>query len=134
MVTSHITARDVMERLDEAVGANKWSDNVRIETDGKGFYWATCRLKVELPVDDSSVIIEHEDVGEGDTPKGASSDAFKRAAVKFGIGRFLYDWDTAWVDLDERGKFKDPPEDILHKVYRPYQSSFPNKKKRNEKK
>jgi len=34
--------------------------------------------------------VTREDVGEGSDPKGAYSDAIKRAAVPFGIGRFLY--------------------------------------------
>lgn len=32
--------------------------------------------------------------------KGGLSDAYKRAAVKWGIGRYLYDMEAAWVDVD----------------------------------
>ena len=31
--------------------------------------------------------------------KGAISDAFKRAAVKFGVGRYLYEIKSGWIDL-----------------------------------
>jgi hypothetical protein len=53
--------------------------------------------------------------GAGDSDveaeKGAISDAFKRAAVKWGIGRYLYDLDSPWVDLVPAGKgFKISPE------------------------
>jgi hypothetical protein len=48
-----------------------------------------------------------EDVGgqseqpdEGDRRKAAFSDALKRAAVKFGIGRYLYRQKPQWVDWD----------------------------------
>jgi hypothetical protein len=34
--------------------------------------------------------------------KGACSDAFKRAAVLWGIGRYLYDLDSPWVALNGR--------------------------------
>lgn len=44
--------------------------------------WYRCRLTV--------CGVCHEDVGEGDDPKAAYSDAIKRAAVKFGVGEFLY--------------------------------------------
>jgi hypothetical protein len=46
--------------------------------------------------------------GAGDTdvegPKGALSDAFKRAAVLWGIGRYLYSLDSPWVALEARGR------------------------------
>ena len=32
--------------------------------------------------------------------KGGVSDALKRAAVKWGIGRYLYEYEPAWVTLD----------------------------------
>src|SRR5690606_35602811 len=44
--------------------------------------------------------------GAGDTQveaeKGGISDAFKRAAVKWGIGRYLYDLDAPWVPCETR--------------------------------
>jgi hypothetical protein len=46
--------------------------------------------------------------GAGDTdvegPKGALSDAFKRAAVLWGIGRYLYSLESPWVALEARGR------------------------------
>ena len=36
--------------------------------------------------------------------KGAFSDSFKRAAVHWGIGRYLYDLDAPWVAIEQRGK------------------------------
>jgi len=46
--------------------------------------------------------------GAGDTDveaeKGAISDAFKRAAVKWGVGRYLYDLDSPWVALEPSGR------------------------------
>src|SRR3954454_11319830 len=38
-----------------------------------------------------------EDVGAGDDPKAAYSDAIKRAAVRAGIGESLYAMDTPWL-------------------------------------
>jgi hypothetical protein len=35
--------------------------------------------------------------------KGSYSDAFKRAAVKWGVGRYLYALDAPWVDIEKRG-------------------------------
>jgi hypothetical protein len=45
--------------------------------------------------------------GAGDTDvepeKGALSDAFKRAAVRWGIGRYLYGIGPVWVSLEPEG-------------------------------
>jgi hypothetical protein len=43
--------------------------------------------------------ITKEDVGEGEDLKSAFSDAFKRVAVKFGVGRYLYELPKKWVPL-----------------------------------
>ncbi|MFD1104199.1 Rad52/Rad22 family DNA repair protein, partial [Sphingobium olei] len=46
--------------------------------------------------------------GAGDTDvegqKGAVSDAFKRAAVKWGVGRYLYDMDAVWAECESYEK------------------------------
>jgi hypothetical protein len=83
---SYVTARYVMERLDDAVGPFGWTDTYR-ETDGG----VVCTISITL---DGEVWVPKSDVG---TPsniegiKGKFSDAFKRAAVKWGIGRDLYE-------------------------------------------
>jgi hypothetical protein len=41
--------------------------------------------------------VTREDVGEGEDPKAAFSDAIKRAAVQFGIGRALYALRLPWL-------------------------------------
>jgi len=47
---------------------------------------------------------QSEQPDEGDRRKAAFSDALKRAAVKFGIGRYLYRLPAQWVDYDPRKK------------------------------
>ena len=80
----YITARDVMDRLDEAVGIAGWSTNLR-EVQGR----VTCELSLNI----NGTWITKTD-GAGDTgiegEKGAISDSLKRAAVLWGIGRYLY--------------------------------------------
>src|SRR4051812_42721894 len=44
---------------------------------------------------------EFEDVGAGDDPKAAYSDAIKRAAVRAGIGESLYAMDSPWLRVGE---------------------------------
>jgi hypothetical protein len=46
----------------------------------------------------------------GDRLKAAFSDALKRAAVKFGIGRYLYRLPSQWVDYDpQKRQISRPP-------------------------
>jgi phage host-nuclease inhibitor protein Gam len=52
-----------------------------------------------------------EDVGTGKDYKQAATDAFKRAAVRFGIGHELYAYEQNWVQMDGDGKYAKPVED-----------------------
>lgn len=52
-----------------------------------------------------------EDIGQGKDYKTAATDAFKRAAVRFGIGAELYGFDMNWVQVDGEGKYAKPVED-----------------------
>ena len=80
----YIDARDVMYRLDEVVGPLNWQDSYK-EVMGR----IICTLSVRF----GDEWISKED-GAGDTKiegdKGGISDAFKRAACRWGVGRYLY--------------------------------------------
>lgn len=60
--------------------------------------------------------VVRECIGQGDDLKQAATDAFKRAAVRFGIGHELYNMEQLWVELDGDGKYAKPIEDP-QKVY-----------------
>jgi hypothetical protein len=85
----YVTARTVMNRLDEVLGPeNWWDDYVPAE------HSVLCRLSIRLP--DGRILTKCDAGGypgmadEGDDDKGGYSDSFKRAGVKFGIARELY--------------------------------------------
>lgn len=101
LVVAYISARAVMDRLDDVFGPENWQDEYEILADGA----AMCRLTVRYP--GTSEWITKVDVGgeseqpdEGDRRKASISDALKRAAVKVGIGRYLYSLPMQWVDYD----------------------------------
>jgi Rad52/22 family double-strand break repair protein len=86
---SYVTARTVMNRLDSVVGPESWSDSYSETKDG-----LKCKLTILLP-DGSTVSKEDGGAPAGmddadNDEKSAFSSAFKRAAVKFGIARYLY--------------------------------------------
>lgn len=93
---AYIDARDVMDRLDEVVGPANWSDSYT-ET-AKGRVIAVISINV-----DGQWVAKSDGAGDTDIEgdKGGISDSFKRAAVKWGIGRYLYSISTPWVELDE---------------------------------
>ena len=109
MVVAYVDARTVMDRLDAVIGPGNWRDSYYVSTDkevnGKRVVEVICVLGVRAQ--EGGEWIEKQDVGEGDTLKAATSDALKRAAVKFGVGRYLYKLPKVWADLDERGQIKD---------------------------
>ncbi len=96
LVVAYIDARDVMERLDDVIGPD-WSDRYEKAGTAKGL---VCYLTV--------CGVTRADVGDDDNEnepvKSAYSDAFKRAAVKFGVGRFLYDLPKMWAKAKPMGK------------------------------
>ncbi len=85
----YVTARTVMNRFDNVLGPENWFDEY-IPSENS----VLCRLSVRLP--DGSVLTKADAGGyagmsdSGDDDKSGYSDAFKRAAVKFGVGRYLY--------------------------------------------
>jgi hypothetical protein len=104
---AYVEANTVRERLDEVV-PGEWdltlttlpqlSDEVGDQR---------CSFKARLQV----LGVVREDVGTGDDYKQAATDAFKRAAVRFGIAHELYKYGPNWVELDGEGKNAKPLED-----------------------
>jgi hypothetical protein len=84
----YIDARAVQDRLDEVLGVAGWQDAYKVLHGS-----VMCRLRLLLGgrwVAKSDVGGQSEQPDGGDRTKAAFSDALKRAAVKFGIGRYLY--------------------------------------------
>jgi len=94
---AYIDARQVMDRLDEVVGPNRWQDDyysVGIQT--------YCKIGIDYGIGNGGTqgMVWKSDSGAEsniEKEKGLASDCFKRAAVKHGIGRFLYTMDIVWL-------------------------------------
>jgi hypothetical protein len=103
-VLAYITARGIMQRLDMVFGLTGWKDRYEVLQTG-----VKCRLNLNV----AGEWICKEDVASFtniEALKGAFSDSLKRAGVKFGIGRYLYDLPEYWVDLlpDRPANAKNP--------------------------
>jgi hypothetical protein len=99
----YLDSRLVMDRLDDVVGVAGWQDQYTLLPGGE----VECRLSVRIGgewVTKVDVGGQSEQPDEGDRMKAAYSDALKRAAVKFGIGRYLYRLPQQWMDYDPQTK------------------------------
>ena len=89
---AYIDARDAQDLLDEVVGPDCWQSMFYEEN---GLLFCKVGILVDSVLTDSNT---HNWVWKSDTgsesnvekQKGHASDAFKRACVSWGIGRFLY--------------------------------------------
>jgi hypothetical protein len=117
---AYIEANTVRERLDTVV-PGEWdltlellpSLPARDDTEG-----AVCSFKARLQI----LGVIREDVGTGYDYKTAATDAFKRAAVRFGIAHELYDLEQNWVRVDGEGRHAKPLEDPAAAYARRYGS------------
>ena len=91
---AYINARDIMKRFDDVCG-DLWQ--VEYPFDG------CCRIGVKI---DNEWIWRSNGAGETQVEgeKGKFSDAFKRAAVLWGVGRYLYYLDNVWVPIKAKGR------------------------------
>lgn len=104
---AYIDARAVQTILDEVVGAENWQSDFK---EIKGNLFAGVGLRI-----DNEWIWKWDCGTESSTEKekGEASDSFKRAAVKWGIGRFLYNQPIQWVKI----KDKKPIDDKNNIIY-----------------
>lgn len=100
MLLCYIDARTVAARLDEVCGPTGWS--VRYEPWQGGVLCTLTIASNRGPIHKQGV----GTAGNFEQVKGAASDAFKRAAVQWGIGRYLYSVPEAWVPVQEKGPIR----------------------------
>lgn len=100
---AYVDARDVQNQLDNVCGIEGWQCRHKEE---KGNLFCEIGIKVG---DDW---IWKSDVGTEsniEKQKGEASDSFKRAAVMWGVGRFVYDYPVLKVDVKEHTNGKEYP-------------------------
>jgi len=101
---AYIDARDVMSKLDEVCNSHGWQVKY---SEHKGNLF--CSIGIYL-----DGWVWKEDCGTEsnvEKQKGEASDAFKRAAVMWGVGRFLYSKKIVKLPVKENGKdFKGNPK------------------------
>lgn len=101
MVLAYVTNRAIQNRLDEVCGPENWRNEYRPGPNGG----IICAVYIK---------VNNEWVGKWDGAdntdveaiKGGLSDAMKRAAVQWGIGRYLYNLEATFAEINEDGRYR----------------------------
>lgn len=96
-VVPYITSRAIYSRLDDVIGPDLWQTTYR-ETNVGGEDGFICGIGICI---EGTWIWKHNGAGCGDQSpiKAGCSNSFKRAAVEWGIGRYLYNMTAEFVDV-----------------------------------
>lgn len=101
LLLCYLDNRAVQERLDDVVGPGSWRNEFSKGPDGG----VMCGLSIRV---DGEWVTKYDGAPNTDVEgvKGGLSSAQKRAAVQWGIGRYLYDLGDSWADfnVDQRDR------------------------------
>lgn len=104
-VLCYVTNRAIQQRLDDVVGPENWTNSFEVVEGG----WI-CGIGIAVePQGDArfrSFLWKYDgsDPTDIESFKGGISGSMKRAAVQWGIGRYLYNMGESWADILEDKK------------------------------
>ncbi len=115
---AYLTNRAIMNRLDEVVGPAGWSNEFKTGPGGGILCGISLRLEYPVMVPMAGGVDQQRGMGlcewvtkwDGadnthiEAVKGGLSDSMKRAAVQWGIGRYLYDLEPGWAAIHPQGE------------------------------
>ena len=110
LAMAYVDSRAVQQRFDEVCGPADWRNEFR-EGPGGG---VLCGISVRVDREDGTAEWvtkwDGADNSQVEAVKGGLSGSMKRAAVQWGVGRYLYEIPSPWVRLDDRGRFAETPK------------------------
>ena len=121
-LVAYIDSRDVQKVLDSVVGQANWQDDYKA-IDGKVY----AGIGIQVSPDKWTWKWDWGTESNIEKEKGQASDAFKRAAVKWGIGRFLYDLPIKVAKADGKNVINDAGKKVFNITE--FVNSFPADKK-----
>ena len=101
MALAYVTNRAIQQRLDDVVGPMNWKNEYKM-WDSKS---QLCGISIYCE-ERKEWITKWDGAGQTDFEaiKGGLSDAMKRAAYQWGIGRYLYNLPAQWCPIEQAGK------------------------------
>lgn len=126
LAMAYVDSRAVQQRFDEVCGPADWRNEFR-EGPGGG---VLCGISVRIDREDGTAEWvtkwDGADNSQVEAVKGGLSGSMKRAAVQWGVGRYLYEIPSPWVRLDDRGRFAETPK--IPRQYLPKSESGASKR------
>lgn len=106
--TAYIDAPTCMDIFDDAIGSENWTHRYEQETITGNFY---CHIGVKVDGEyiwkyGLGIAADNSFLSAGNLEKSKHSNAFKKAAEMWGVGRFTKSIKPVWVDTD--GQEKNP--------------------------
>jgi len=101
----YVTNRAIQNRLDQVFGVANWKNEYHPwHGDGKKNA-QLCGISIWVE-DRGEWVTKYDGADDSDIEpiKGGLSDSMKRAAVQWGVGRYLYEMDTVFVTTEKRGR------------------------------
>lgn len=102
LAVPYVTNRAIQNRLDGTVGIDGWQNQFVPWKEGKA---QLCGISIYFDQQKQWLTKwDGADDSDFESVKGGLSDSMKRAAVEWGIGRYLYGMTQIWVRIEQRGK------------------------------
>lgn len=100
---AYVTVRAIMQRLDEVCGPGNWCNEFSPPPNAQPGTATLCTIRVRV---DGEWVGKTDGAENSDmeATKGGLSDSMKRAAVQWGIGRYLYDLEEKFVETSMERK------------------------------
>lgn len=124
LAAPYVKSRAIQTRFDQVVGPFNWRDEYKPWHTVGDNSSQLCGLAVYC--EERGEWVQKWDGAENtdyEPVKGGISDSFKRAAVLWGIGRYLYSIDGVWVDIEQRGKSYIIPDREMPRLVEAYQKA-----------
>lgn len=102
----YATNRAIQKRLDETFGIFGWKNEYKEWLKGSQLCGISVRVSYEDGVSEWVTKWDGAECTDFEPIKGGLSDSMKRSAFQWSIGRYLYDIDTQYVEVEEKGKNK----------------------------
>jgi hypothetical protein len=111
LASPYADMRVYFARLDQICGVENWSHTITLSERG-----AVCALTI-FGVTKSAAGDYPIDRSDENVATSAESQAFKRACVAFGLGRYLYQFPQTWAAYDSQKKQFIDPAGVVAQMY-----------------
>lgn len=100
MVLAYVTNRAIQQRLDDVCGPENWKNEFVKAPDGG----VLCGISIKTSSGEWVTKWDGAENTDIEAVKGGLSGSMKRAAVQWGIGRYLYNLDATFATITDDGK------------------------------